>query len=237
MEELQSLADLLDLQAVDSEIDRLLQERQSLPALERYRRAHQHTEAIGARRDQAAADLRQTELDLDKTSGELEIAERRLAAEQNRLYAGGLSARDAEYLRREVEMLDKKKGDMEDEVLALMERRDELQGRLESLEADKATADAEKGEHEAVITTAWAEIDAHISRKEERKAGIVPLIPDDLLDLYERLRTEMDDGVAVGRLADGVCGACHLRLTVAEQLEARRSVPPRCIHCRAILVP
>ena len=33
-----------------------------------------------------------------------------------RLYAGGLSARDADYMRREVEMLTRKKGEMEEEV-------------------------------------------------------------------------------------------------------------------------
>jgi predicted nucleic acid-binding Zn-ribbon protein len=43
--------------------------------------------------------------------------------------------------------------------------------------------------------------------------------------------------VAVGRLADGICGGCHLRLSAAEQVEVLRDFPPRCMHCRRILVP
>ena len=134
-------------------------------------------------------------------------------------------------------MLDRKKRDMEDEVLELMERREQLGIRLEELDTQIAAAETVKGEHEAVITAAWKDIDAQLARKEERKGDIVPLIPEDLLDLYERLRDAKDDGVAVGRLAEGICGACHLRLTPAEQLEATRRDPPRCIHCTAILVP
>ncbi len=237
MEELRSLADLLDLQAVDSEIDRLIHERETVPALANYRKAHDNAVRLRSDRDNEAATLRQLELALDKTSGELDLAENKLAAEQNRLYAGGLSARDADYLRREVEMLERKKSDMEEEVLELMERRESHAARLEELTTAVAAAEEEKAGHEAEITAAWKEIDGRLAGKEERKAGILPLIPEDLLDTYERLRTQKDDGVAVGRLADGVCGACHLRLTPAEQLEATRRDPPRCIHCNAILVP
>ena len=110
MEELHSLTDLLDLQDVDLQIDRLLHERQSLPELDDYREAHERAQAAEAALAAAQQELRDTSLELDKTEGELDITANRLEAEQNRLYAGGLSARDAEYLRREVDMLDDRTG-------------------------------------------------------------------------------------------------------------------------------
>ena len=237
MEEIDSLADLLDLQDVDLQIDRLLHRRQSLPELEDYRTAHDRLAGIVGEHQAAEAELRETTLALDKTSGELEIGEQRLDAEQNRLYAGGMSARDADYLRREVEMLTRKKSEMEDQVLALMEQREMLQARLEGLAASRDEADGAKAALEAVIKQAWAGIDADLGRLEERKAAVVPAIDESLLELYEELRPVKDGGVAVARLAEGVCGACHLTLTPAEQLEATRPRPPRCIHCRCILVP
>lgn len=237
MEEMSSLADLLDLQAVDSEIDRLLQERQDLPALTSYKKAHEEWQALVDERTRMGAEMKQHQLDLDKTSGELEIAESKLAAEQNRLYAGGLSARDADYMRREVDMLGRKNEAMEEEVLLLMEQRDAANETLDALDSKIQVAGIAKEELEVEITEAWKGIDAKLARKEAKKADIVPLIDEDLLDLYEGLRDQKDDGLAVGRLADGTCGACHLRLTAAEQLEAQHSDPPRCIHCRAILVP
>ena len=237
MEELKSLADLLDLQDVDLQIDRLLHQRQSLPELDDYKAVHARLQALQTEHDTLAAAFRASGLELDKTSGELEITEQRHDSEQNRLYAGGMSARDADYLRQEVEMLGRKKDTMELQILELMERRDEQEKAFEELAAQLATVGADKDRIEGVIAAAWKEIDADLARKEARKADIVPLVEADLIDLYEELRPIKDGGVAVARLAEGVCGACHLTLTPAEQLEAKRSDPPRCIHCRCILVP
>jgi predicted nucleic acid-binding Zn-ribbon protein len=237
MDELKSLADLLDLQQVDLQIDRLLHQRQALPELDEFKAAHTRLQAVTADHDAAEAALRESSLELDKTSGELEITEQRHEAEQNRLYAGGMSARDADYLRREVEMLGRKKDEMEERILELMEERDGQEAARNVLAAALAEATAEKQRLEGVIAAAWKEIDAELARKEARKADIVPLVDPELLELYEELRPVKDGGVAAARLAEGVCGACHLTLTPAEQLEARRSDPPRCIHCRCILVP
>ncbi|MEA2002515.1 MAG: hypothetical protein U9N84_11635 [Actinomycetota bacterium] len=235
MEELRSLADLLELQAVDLQIDRLLHERESLPALGQYRAAHEHAESVSGALAEAEGDLRQTSLALDKTEGELEITTERVGAEQNRLYAGGISARDADYLRREVEMLDRKQREMEDLALDLMEKREEQDAAVTDLRARVEEATTSKEELEAVIKEAWRGIDVQIATKEARKSSVAPSIPEELLELYDDLRGSKE-GVAVGELSDGICGGCHLRLTAAEVLEAKRSDPARCIHCRRILV-
>lgn len=235
MEELRSLADLLDLQAVDLQIDRLLHERQSLPELDEYRQAHEQTEALKAELGGAEATLKETSLQLDKTEGELELTGQRLDAEQNRLYAGGLSARDADYLRREVEMLQRQRSDGEDKVLELMESREQQERVVKALQGRQQETETAKIGVEASIKKAWTGIDAQLGTKEARKAEIVPRIDEDLLELYEILRGTKE-GVAVGALTDNMCGGCHLKLTAAEVLEAKRTDPPRCIHCRRILV-
>ena len=166
MEELKSLADLLDLQDVDLQIDRLLNERQSLPALDHYKKAHEALEVTTSAHESLTAELRELNLELDKLNGELTISEEKLAAEQNRLYAGGLSARDADYLRQEVEMLGRKNTGMEDSILELMEQRETKEAQLQSLEADRASQTEVKDRFEAEIGVAWTEIDAKLARKE-----------------------------------------------------------------------
>ena len=235
MEEFHSLADLLDLQAVDIQIDRLLHERQSLPELDEYRLAHDRAESANAELASAEQELRETSLELDRTDGELEITAGRLDAEQNRLYAGGMSARDADYLRREVEMLDRKRREAEDAVLELMEAKEQQEGHVVELRAQADDAAAGKTALEAVIKEAWKGIDGRLAIKEARKKEIVPLVSEDLLKLYEELR-RTKEGVAVGELVEGMCGGCHLKLTAAEVIDAKQSDPPRCIHCRRILV-
>jgi predicted nucleic acid-binding Zn-ribbon protein len=236
MEPVRSLHDLLDLQDVDSQIDRLIDQRQGLPELTDYRSAHERTVELTTELEAAHSRMRDTELAIDKTNGELELAQQKAGAEEMRLYAGGLSARDADYLRREVEMLKAKTSSMEDEVLLLMESREVVEADVARLDDELASAIERKGQLEKRIREAWKRIDEELAVKERRKTEIVPLIEEDLIDLYEGLR-ETRDGRAVGALSGGVCGACHLMLSAAEENEARRQDPPRCVHCRAILVP
>lgn len=237
MEELRSLNDLLDLQEVDSQIDRLIEQRQSLPALEAYRRADAGLRSLVTERDAAAELLKESLRSLDKTSGELEITKGKADTEEMRLYAGGLSARDADYLRREVEMLRNQVSSMEEEALELMEAQDVAEAESVRLAAAVTDADAAKAELEASIKAEWGSIDAEIAVKEARKADIVPMVDEEILELYTELRISREGQQVVGALSDGVCGACHLKLSAAEEDEARREDPPRCIHCMAILVP
>ncbi len=237
MEEIRSLEDLLDLQVVDLEIDRLLNRRSSLPELDKYRAAHETRTAIEARLAANGAELRDTSLQLDKAEGELVLLEEKKDVEERRLYAGGISARETDHLRQEVEMLKQQSSVAEDGILELMERKERQQAVVASLEDDRREAQAAEDDLEGQVRRLWAEIDAELARKEARKAEIVPLVPDELLELYDEVRTNRDDGVAVGRFAEGVCGGCHLRLSAAEAHEVLKHYPPRCLHCNRILVP
>lgn len=235
MEDLKSLQDLLDLQGVDSQIDRLLDRRASLPELEAYKAAHQQMSRLDAQIEKLSARRREVDLASDKSDGEMKLEEAKAEREEQRLYAGGLSARDATHLRDEVAMLRRRISEREDEILALMEEREALDEQIAALEQERGAVAAEKGRIEEVVAASWKEIDAEVARLEERKAGIVPLIDGDLLELYERIRPA-HEGVAVAPLAEGVCGGCHLSLSAAEQVQAAKQFPARCIHCNRIIV-
>jgi predicted nucleic acid-binding Zn-ribbon protein len=125
---------------------------------------------------------------------------------------------------------------MEEESLELMEAVEVAEGESSRLATDVADAEATKAKWEASIKAEWGSIDAEIALKEGRKADIVPMIDEEILELYTELRISREGQQVVGALSDGVCGACHLKLSAAEEDEARREDPPRCIHCRAILV-
>lgn len=236
MEEFRSLEDLFDLQVVDLDIDRLLDLRRSLPELEQYRRAHEEVTALDGLLTDAEGRSRQAELAADKAQGELDLAEDKMKREERRLYAGGIGARDAENLRREVEMLRRLASEREDQILELIDVREKAEAEVADLQARRAAVQADKDRLDAAIKERWQTIDAEIGRAEARKREVVPLILPELLALYEELRPHKE-GVAVGRLSEGVCGGCHLRLSAAEQVEVLRDFPPRCMHCRRILVP
>ncbi|MGH8928087.1 MAG: zinc ribbon domain-containing protein [Acidimicrobiia bacterium] len=229
------LSDLLDLQAVDLAIDRLLHQRQTLPELTRYQEAAGVRDRLEAARKAKAGELRSAELDLDKAEGELELVEIRLKEAETRLFAGGMSGRETEQKRLEVQGLRGQQGALEERVLGLIDQVDPLRSEVGKLDDELATSNAEVVALEETISAAWKRIDAQIKLHEEEKAEVARNISGDLLALYEQLR-KSKEGVAVGRLSGGVCGGCHLALSFPEQAEAADWDPPRCIHCMRILV-
>lgn len=236
MEEMRSLEDLLELQRLDSAIDRLLERRNGLPALARFRTAHVRLEKLAAAIGEAESRLRDLSLSEDRVEGEMRLDEDKLQREERRLYAGGLSARDATHLRDEVEMLRKRISTREDEALALLDRQQSETASLQQMTSERDRIAAEKSDLEAEIASAWKEIDADVGRLEAEKAVVAPTMDPDLLALYEEIRPSKE-GVAAAALIDRTCSGCHLRLSAAEEVQVLKEDPPRCIHCRRILVP
>jgi len=233
--EITSLADLLDVQDLDSQIDRLLEKRQSLPELAAYKAAHEREQGLNAELETARSELKTLELDFDKSEGELEILEAKLKEHETRLYAGGMSARETEYMRLEVQSLEGQRGALEERVLIMLERVDPVREHVTELSSRLDAMVAEKARLETTIKAEWKQIDAELARKEERKKDALVPVPADLVEMYEKLR-QIKEGVAIGRFEHGVCGGCHMALSPAEQAEALSAEIPRCVHCRRILV-
>ena len=233
--EIPALSDLLDLQEVDLQIDRLLDRRQSLPELAQYRAANSKRTAAEGDRDEVMGRHREMSLQLDKAEGELEMLEARLQESETRLYAGGMSGRETEHKRLEVTSLRGQQSALEERVLKLLDTRESLDAELAAAEQAIAAATTVEKDLEGRIAEQWREIDRELGRREEKKSEILPSIPADLLELYDTLR-KTKEGVAVGRLEQGHCGGCHLALSLPEQSEAQEYDPPRCTHCRRILV-
>jgi predicted nucleic acid-binding Zn-ribbon protein len=233
--ELTSLADLLDVQDLDSRIDRLLEERQNLPELVAYKAAHEELGTLDVEIAEASDILRTLELDFDKSEGELEILEAKLNEHETRLFAGSMSARETEHMRLEVESLRGQREAMESRVLKLLDNVDPVREQVGQLQERQENLVTEKARLEASIKEDWKRIDAEVARKEERKAEAISPVPPDLLELYESLRAAKE-GVAVGRFENGVCGGCNMALSPAERNEALSAEIPRCVHCRRILV-
>ena len=182
--EIPALADLLDVQALDLDIDRLLHRRSGLPELQRYRLTQEKIDEVSSQIEAANAELRQVELDTDKAEGELELLENKLKEHETRLFAGGMSARETEHMRLEVQSLHGQKGASEERVLGLLDRLDPARSGLEALEQARAELVEQKTELESFITDEWRQIDSELARKEERKREALQPVPDDLVELY-----------------------------------------------------
>jgi uncharacterized protein len=228
---------LLELQALDTAIDRLHARLRALEGGEDLRSAR--TEANEAERQMGELRLKLDELARDQQRFEHEIdsMSQKAAAEERRLYDGSVAnARELDAIRHEVENLTRRRRDREDELLTLMQIREDLEKeegaareRSESLRARVDDVEGEAGEELDRVRTELKE------RGEAREALTVTIDPE-YLELYEDLRPQKR-GVAAVALVEGVCQGCHEQLsTVYVDRLKRATGPKRCEHCRRILV-
>jgi predicted nucleic acid-binding Zn-ribbon protein len=119
---------LLDIQELDTAIDRLRSRIRALEAGEDAAAAL--GEANEAERQMGELRLRLDELSRDQMRFEHEIdsMSQKAEAEERRMFDGSVAnARELDSIRHEVDNLKKRRSDREDELLALMEVREELE--------------------------------------------------------------------------------------------------------------
>ena len=228
---------LLALQETDTAIDRLRARARALD--EGTELAAVRAQADAAERRLGELRLRLDELDRDQTRFEREIDSmtQKERAEQTRMYDGSIvNAKELEALQHEIESLRRRRSDREDEVLALLEIREQVES--ESTAAERASTESREEADRAASRAAEekAAVAAELERRAAERATIAGEIDPDVLELYDDLRRQKK-GVGAAALVDGVCQACHEQLSAVELDRLKRADGiRRCEHCRRILV-
>lgn len=230
---------LLDLQALDTALDRLAARRRSLPEIEQIA-------VLGTRLSTLAADLVDAETssrDLARASakleGEVDAVRSRAQRDQARLDSGAVgSPRELENLQSEIVSLGRRQGDLEDQLLELMENAETVQGTVDRLTAEQTTAREEREAAEQNRDAAFAAIDTETEQKRRDRTELAGQLPADLVALYEKIRAS-SGGVGAAALVRRRCEGCHLEVGGAELREIAALPPDRVVRhedCRRILV-
>jgi predicted nucleic acid-binding Zn-ribbon protein len=156
---------LLDLQALDSALDRLAHRRRTLPELAEIERLEQAVDALRDDTVRAQTEVSDLARESKKFEDEIEQVRSRRARDEDRLGSGVITvAKQLEELQHEVATLNKRQSDLEDGELEVMERAETAQATLYDL---TGRADALLAERDAAAVArdkAFEEIDAEIAR-------------------------------------------------------------------------
>jgi uncharacterized protein len=228
---------LLDIQEIDTATDRLVMRMRALEAGEDAAAAL--AEANEAERLMGELRLRLDELSRDQMRFEHEIdsISQKAAAEERRMYDGSVAnARELDSIRHEVDNLKKRRSDREDELLALMEVREELEGQERAAAQRSGSLRARVEEVGSAAADEIERLETELKERGEARAAVVETVDAEFLALYEELRPQKK-GVAAVALIDGVCQGCHEQLSSVYVDRLKRvEGPKRCEHCRRILV-
>lgn len=233
----EELLALLELQKIDSAIDRLNSRQRNLP--------EQHGLDVlneRLRTGERAAGDKQAELDavavrMRKLEQEIDALERRVATEEKRLNSGDVNnPRELASLGAEVESLNRRKSKFEDEDLEVMEAQENLDKQMREMNQEIDKLRSEISAAAIKRDQANLEVAQELGKAKPRREHWTVRTPPELLKLYDDLRASRH-GVGAARLEGSTCLGCHMQLP-AQEVERLRKTPGvlRCEECGRILV-
>jgi predicted nucleic acid-binding Zn-ribbon protein len=226
---------LLDLQTVDTNVTRIAHRKGHLPEIAAIAALVADRDSLRGRLATELGSVEDARTDLSRIESDVAVVDSRIARDTDRL-AGSASAKDATALESELVSLRRRKENLEDAELEVMERLEAAEAVYGETAASDASLSSRITELEAARDAARAELDTELSALEASRSSLIATIDESLLALYERSRTRSGAGA---QKRGGTCGACTMTLT-GNDLATVRSAPSdevlSCPECGAILV-
>jgi uncharacterized protein len=230
---------LLEVQAKDTELAQLIYKRGTLPEIER--QVELETQLSRTRNQHVAAQVILGDLQRDqaRSDADVEVVRQRILKDQQLLDSGSINdPKQLSSLQNELESLARRRSELEDIELEVMERVEGAEAAVAVLaeQVDKLTS--ELAQVTSALLDLTAQIDSDISEVEKERASLAENIPADLMSLYEKIRAS-HSGVGAALLHRGQCGGCRLTIP-PQEMQVIKAAPTdaviQCEECRRILV-
>ena len=229
---------LLSLQILDSSIGQLQYKLQNIPeakALEVTKISFNSTRDLVIAAETELADIKH---ELSKSEIDVEQVTSRIERDEKRLASGTGTPKELEQLQHELQSLAKRRSELEEVELEVMVRVEAIQDRIKSLSTERDQHASRISELESLVGVAKKEIENAMASGHSQRMEISQSINKELIDLYEKIRSQ-NGGVGAALLKGDTCEGCHLTMNAGERARVK-ALPEdevvRCEECRCILV-
>lgn len=201
--------EILELQELDKQIGKLLEERAALDRGERVERA------LGVRQAKLQqAERRHQGLEIEQRNAELDLKalEDKKHEESRRLYDGRITApRELQALEMEIAMLERQRQRLDESILKRVEEIEAAARNVETARAAVEEAEKALGIVRKRYEKASSRIDAGLKEYEPARQKLAGKIKPDVLRRYEDIRRRNHNLAAV-RIENGACGGCRMKV-------------------------
>jgi predicted nucleic acid-binding Zn-ribbon protein len=228
---------LAEVAEIDAELTQIAHRQSHLAEQHRYEQLQSEQQAANDRLGALRLALEDLDAQVSRFETEIDAVRQREDRDRGLLASGSPNAKQLSELQHELETLLRRQGSLEESLLEVMERREELQGEqageltaIDTLQNDLAIAQQARDE-------AVAEIVAARQQREDRRAELVAGVDGELISIYERQRNT--GGAGAGPLQGRRCGACRMELDRGEMSRISAAAEDdvlRCPECGAILL-
>jgi predicted nucleic acid-binding Zn-ribbon protein len=218
---------LLDLQAIDTRLDQITHAKAHLPEHAQVVELQGRAAALDSDVVRAQTALGDVQREVAKAEADVQLVRDRAARDQSRLDSGVGTAKDLQALQHEMQSLSRRQSELE-AVVAEVAR----------LEAERAELATRLAETTSARDAAVARLDAEAGQVGGPRADIVAGVGEDLVALYEKVRSH-SGGLGAAPLRQRRCGGCQLELNTVDMNRIKAAPEDevlRCEECRRILV-
>ncbi len=223
---------LIKLQNLDFKIDKIIIDKKTLLSVI----GELKEKITGIKKDlkdkkEESKEIKKKRREREKRVGEIDIP---LSKHEEEKYK--VKSRDEfDALDKEITRLEKEKKEIEDVILELMEREEELITELPLYEKEK---EREKQTSEEKKNVSQKDLDELIHREEilkNEREELISQLDSNFLNQYDKLR-KSKGGMAVSRIIKGVCEGCNVKVSTSVINEVKQGkMIVHCENCNRIL--
>jgi predicted nucleic acid-binding Zn-ribbon protein len=226
---------LIELADLDSEMTRNRAALANLTTGELFARQRQNQRDAAAKLIEARNALDSVELEFKRADADLLLVEQRIEKDKQKLNQT-TSPKDAQGIQSELESLAKRKSELEDFELSVMEKKEQCELALAETTKDKQLIDQELSALENANEQEILKLRSGLELTGSKRIQLTTRVDQGLVELYE---SKSKRGIAAARLLNRECGACRMTIgatALAEIVALPSDEVATCPDCQAILI-
>lgn len=226
---------LLDVAALDAQIAAADHARRNPAQAERVQELLAQRTTLNAELTRLLGERDDARVELSRLESDVQLVDKRTARD-NDLLATTTNAKEAQGLEHEIASLARRKRELEDAELEVMERLEQADAAVAAQEDLIRTVNDEGQQLSADGKTAVAEATAKHEAATRDRAAVVAELPAEVVALYDRIAAR---GTGAAELVRRTCEGCHMVLSGTDLAALRQLADDdvaTCPECGAILV-
>lgn len=219
---------LLELQEFDTRLQQLDHRLRTLPETTRLAELATASEALRRSVAEQTGLLEDAQAELGRVESDVAVVEARIERDRGRLESSS-SVKDVQALEQELGALARRRDELEEIELVVMEKVEELEVALSSIRLQQQAHEAEVAETTTARDAAAASLEGERARTGADRATVAARVPAELLALYEKQRARY--GVGASHLRAGVSSASGVALNATDLNVVRAAAPDDVLLC------
>lgn len=220
---------LLDLQALDSKLTQLDRRAAAVAANADIAALKEKLAAANSGLVAINTEASDTELQLKRAETDVEVVQTRIDRDQKRLDSGSGSPKDLSALQSELVSLNKRRGDLEDAELEVMERLEAVRARQAEHQRSNDELARQLADLEKTRDDELAGIAAERKGVEAARAELAGSFEQSLLAVYDKTRAQR--GIGAARLFHGKSEGSGMQLSPGDLNEIRSAAEDDIVFC------